>query len=380
MTRHQLALAALATAIITGCGRTVIGVPAVSKVPTPSTAIPSTPNASTRGPSATAPPSPAPTPAPPTPPLGVIQEIGGDINVAGSSGARQWRLTRDRLLQLGHGTLPQVYAAGRHLLLALEDGGVLIFDSAGAVVAGGHAKTGSWLFPNPDGTRWAWNEDHTDHTSSGSNQTHGAIWVAGIGEGPHRLFDWSHSDGSVDNISLWADRGIVLARWQYACGAEQEMYDLLLAPAAGTTTPLSGSTYHLADFHGGLIAGYHNDWQARLSTVTVAGSRSLKITYPNLPADAHIGEVHISPDATRVAVAFTEEAGCGGRPVAWTDVITVTDGRHTRVSEQYSLSWWDDNALVSSRPGDQTNALMIGSLADAHVTVLGHGSLLGVLR
>jgi hypothetical protein len=334
--------------------------------------------------------TPVATPTPPPPPLLIVEQSPPAVVAAMTAdGTPQWSFKPSTVV--GDGSYA-AEVAGSHLVLFGDQsrgGQVAVVDRAGVVVGPGSYSSGSSFSGEPrvepSGTRWTWSTvDNTTSPSSTSTATPtqtGAIWVAGIGEAPHRVRTWTEP-GAFETPLLWSDQGIVIAVSGAGCGPYmQEFSTFVFDPATGRTSPLFGNDRHVTDVHAGIVAAIRGP-----NVMLVSGGHTL--TVPEQPAtkDMTIVNAAVSPDGAHVLGTFVGQPGCGGDPAQSTLVTDVASGRTTVLPGIFADRWYDDSHLVVShggmdRSGAPYNELRIVDLGGAGAGPLAtHSWLLGVLR
>jgi hypothetical protein len=265
--------------------------------------------------------------------------------------------------------------AGPHLLLAAGTA-VTVVDRGGVVV--GHGSGTADLRPDPTGTRWAWSTidrapSATEGSTAPADQWSGSVWVAGIGENPHRVQSWTEPAETIVEVFLWSDRGIVTAVVPGGC-APQETSTALLDPATGRSTPLEGGDRHVVDVHAGLVLGIRQP-----ETLLVTGARTATLTERPVTQGEHLAAAAISPDGVHVFGSMTSMSGCGGVPEVRTVVLAPATQQATILRDVFAGDWYDDTHVVVHGASD--DALRLVALdGTALGGVLTHGVLVGVLR
>jgi hypothetical protein len=352
---------------LTACGtsaRTAVGVGSVSPESSRTTATPAIAAAA----AATATPAPTPAPAPPPAPLLIVSQ-GSVIAAFDAGGVAQWSFTAASVVGGDDAQSTALAVGGSNLLLARGDK-LAVIDRAG-VVRGRSAVSGfAWdLHADPTGTRWAWS------AIDGSSQTepfHGAVWVGGLDERPHRVQEWT-TDPATVMVVLWSDRGIVTARVPQGCGPYlQERSTAVLDPATGRSTPLFGHDRHVTDVHAGLELGVH------ASTLMVTGRTTMVVDRPS--SDGIVATAAISPDGGHVLGSLVADGGCGSPPRVHTVVGDTMAASWTALDGIYAVGWFDNGHMVV---GDTPygGPLRIVDLAGHGDTApLTRGTFVGVLR
>jgi hypothetical protein len=201
------------------------------------------------------------------------------------------------------------------------------------------------------------------------------VWVAGIGEQPHRVQDWTEPAETSVEVFLWSDRGIVTAVVPDMCApTPQEKSTALLDPATGRSTPLEGGDRHVVDVHAGLVLAIRQP-----ETLLVTGAHTATLTERPVTKGEHLVDATISPDGVHVYGSMTSMSGCGGIPEVRTVVLAPATQHATVLRDVFAEDWYDNSHLVVHGASD--DALRLVDLAGtASGGVLTHGSLVGVLR
>ena len=331
---------------------------------------------------AAATPTPAATPAPPPPLLVVLQPNA--IEALDGAGTPQWSFDPRTVVGAGSNDMA-AYAGGSHLLLTSATT-VTVIDRRGVIVGHGATVTAAAIpgsvpiHPDPTGTRWAWATlDHAPAGVQGStapaDRWSGAVWVAGIGEAPHRVESWTEPAETTVEVFLWSDRGIVTAVVPDACApTPQEASTALLDPNTGRSTPLQGGDRHVVDVHAGLVLAMRQP-----ETLLVSGAVQATLTEQPARQFEHLAAAAISPDGAHVFASMTSMSGCGGEPEVRTAVLDPATHHAGVLPDVFAVAWFDDAHLVVR--GAQGNGLRIVDLAGAGPAApLVHGVLVGVLR
>jgi hypothetical protein len=308
---------------------------------------------------------------------GVIEAVDG------STGKALWSFKEQTVIASDQGV--SAYVAGSHLLLA-GAGSVAVIDRGGVVVGRGTTTRAAaipgdaYIHPDPTGTRWAWSTiDRAPQAIGGStapaDQWSGAVWVAGIGEAPHRVQQWTEPSATSVEVFLWSDRGIVTAVVPGTCApTAEETSTAILDPATGRSTPLQGGDRHVVDVHRGLVLAMRQP-----ETLLVSGDSTFTVTGRPVSNGEHLADAAISPDGAHVYGSLTAMSGCGGVPEVRTMVIDVAAQHTTVLTGMYASGWYDDAHLVVH--GAEDHDLRVVDLAGAGGgTVLARGFLVGVLR
>jgi hypothetical protein len=308
-------------------------------------------------------PAPAAQPSPVLPPgpVVVVKAPNGAISATAGDGTPLWGFDPKKLGIVG----PTFVTAGPDLL-AVGRGVVLVIDRTGTVVGRGvfpgDAGAGDVapITPAPSGTRWAWLD--------GSS-----LWVAGLGEAPHRVSSWT---GDVVVLGLWSDAGIVITKLSPTCGADP-VSSVLVDPATGAEQALFGAHLRPLDVHGGVRVAVGPE----PATIQVAGAAQFSRTLP-IPVEA----AGISPSADRLFASALAMGGCGGVARATTGVFDVATGDQTAIDGFFAGAWLDDAHLLgrSVEPSPPQRVVWSSHVQVAdlsgHTSDLVLGTLVGVLH
>jgi hypothetical protein len=305
------------------------------------------------------------------------------IEAIDGSGTVQWSFNPDTVVGRGNGFGSTT--AGSHLLLT-HDTTVTVIDRGGRVIGTGASvgsaaiPGGANISPDPTGTRWTWSTlDSAPSGGGGStaaaNRWSGAVWVAGLGEAPHHVLDWSEPGGTTVQVFLWSDRGIVTAVVPGLCApTPEETSTALLDPATGHSTPLAGGDRHVVDVHAGLVLAMRQP-----ETLLVTGAHAATLTERPVTDGEHLVGAAISPDGAHVFGSMTSMSGCGGVPEVRTAVLDPATQQSTVLSDVFAEDWYDNAHLIVHGPSD--NALRVVDLdGRGDPAPLTHGTLVGVLR
>jgi len=339
------------------------GTPLARSASHSSSARPAPPQAPASVPSTSPSPAPAaqPSPVQAPGPVVVVKAPNGAIAAVAADGTPLWGFDPKTL-----GIVEPTFVTAGPNLLAAGKGVVLVIDRTGTVIGRGvlpgDAGAGYLvpITPDPSGTRWAWLE--------GSS-----LWVAGVGESPHRVSSWTDA-GVV--LRQWSDAGIVITKLGPSCGQEP-VSSVLVDPATGAERALFGAHLWPLDVHGGVRVAMGPE----LATIQVAGATRFSRTLP-LPVQA----AGISPSADRLFASALAMGGCGGVAQAATGVFDVATGDQATIGGFFASAWLDDTHLVgrSVEPSPPQRVLWSSHVQVAdlsgHISDLVLGTLVGVLH
>jgi hypothetical protein len=327
-------------------------------------------------PAATQPGSPGEEPATPPQPVIVVRSPNGMVAATTADGTSRWAFDPHTL-----GMPDPTLVTGGPNLLAIGDGRVVIIDRTGAVIGRGTYSGDSpmgavpAMYPSPTGTRWAWTTVSTvpqaGASTAGPHAT--SLWVAGLGELPHKVRTWT-GEFDVDSRQ-WSDAGIVVVKLDYSCGLVP-LSSVLVDPATGAESALFGPNRWPLDVRGGLRVAMDSDHKS----LYVAGTAQMTRTYPLL-----IQAANISPAGSRLFVSSLAMSGCGGTATAATSVVDVPSGQETTIAGFFAEAWLDDVHLLGRSPVQGPPQSVTWSahvqVADlsGHLDDLALGTLVGVL-
>ena len=322
--------------------------------------------------------SPAPSAAPATSadppaaaerPVVVMRSPNGSVAATTADGTSLWAFDPHTI-----GLADPVLLTGGPNLLAIGDGRVVVIDRTGAVIGrgtyGGDSPMSDVpaMHPSPTGTRWAWT---TVTTASPRAST---LWVAGLGEAPHRVKTWT-GDFGVDS-KQWSDAGIVVVKYDDSCG-QLPLSSALVDPASGAESALFGANRWPLDVRAGLRVAVDTEHRS----LYVAGTAQMTRTYP-LPIQA----AGIGPSGSRLFVSGLSMSGCGGTAEAATYVVEVPSGQETTLAGFFADAWLDDTHLLGRSPvpgppqGVTWSAHVQVADLSGHRSDLALGTLVGVLN
>jgi len=309
-------------------------------------------------------------------PVIVMRSPNGTVAATTADGTSLWAFDPHTI------ALPDpVLRTGGPNLLAIGDGRVVVIDRTGAVIGrgtySGDSEMGGvpTMHPSPTGTRWAWTTVTTAPAPGASTAGPHAstLWVAGLGEAPHRVRTWTGDYGVASR--QWSDAGIVVVKYDDSCG-QLPTSSALVDPASGAESALFGANRWPLDVRAGLRVAMDTDHRS----LYVAGTAQMTRTYP-LPIQA----AGIGPSGSRLFVSGLAMSGCGGTAKAATSVVDVPSGQETTLAGFFAEAWLDDTHLLGRSPVQGPPQSVTWS---AHVQVAdlsGHrsdlalGTLVGVL-
>jgi hypothetical protein len=324
-------------------------------------------------------PTPIPTPAPPPAPVLVVRQGDYIEGVDGGSATPLWSFKPDSVVGTQNVSSS---TAGSNLLLA-GGGSVAVVDRGGVVIGRGSyvlstTFSGPYsVYPDPAGRRWTWSTvDSAPQTTGNGHDAPwtGAVWVAGIGEAPHRVQQWTEPSGTTVEVFLWSDRGIVTAVVPGTCSPTlEETSTAVLDPATGRSVPLAGGDRHVVDVHRGLVLALRQP-----TTLLVGGAQDVTLTERPVSQGEHFVDAAISPDGAHVYGSMTSMSGCGGIPQVRTVVVDAATHAATTLPDVFAEGWYDNAHLVVHAVSD--DKLRIVDLnGGGSGQVVTHGWLIGVL-
>ncbi|MBV8528481.1 MAG: hypothetical protein JOZ75_09215 [Candidatus Dormibacteraeota bacterium] len=369
--RYRTALGAIGAlpvvALIAACG----GAPAApASVQSSATGAPST---------ATASPSAAPQP----PVVLIAQQASGTQTVLQAkdpSGSPLWSVPYPS-------PGPYMVAAGPRLFeVDSKAKTVSVFDRSGRSIGNG---SGAGEVFSSTSAEWAWSTVDGTNPSPAANGSPvtvtGSFWVAGVGEAPHRVYQWTENDTAnsldqaYDRLVEWSDQGLVSSQpppWS-GCASGHQSGSFVVNPKTGARTDLDAIS--VVDVHDGLIVSAPKAADTAQSIV-LSGRTSFTWADTAAPSLQPKG-AYISPDGSRVAVAMLN-AGCNEQPEAQTAIISVADHSVQYLSGAFAEGWLDDGNLVaqvafdSSLPNPELDVVAL----DGTRHLVGSGRLVGVIR
>ena len=321
--------------------------------------------------------TPGQEPATPPQPVIVVKSPNGMVAAMTADGTFRWAFDPHKL-----GIPDPVLVTGGPNLLAIGDGRVVVIDRTGAVIGrgtyGGESPMGAVpaLHPSPTGTRWAWTTVTTapQPGASTTGPHASSLWVAGLGEPPHKVRTWT-GDYDVESRQ-WSDAGIVDVKLDYRCGL-LPLSSVLVDPATGAESALFGPDRWPLDVRAGLRVAMDSDGKS----LYVAGSAQMTRTYPLLIQAAGIGS-----SGSRLFVSTLNMSGCGGSAKAATSVVDVPSGQETTIAGFFADAWLDDTHLLGRSPvqgppqGVTWSAHVQVADLSGHQSDLALGTLIGVLH
>jgi hypothetical protein len=310
-------------------------------------------------------------------PVIVVRSPNGMVAAMTADGTSRWAFDPHTI-----GLSDPILLTGGPNLLAIGDGRVVVIDRTGAVIGrgtySGESPMGAvpTMHPSPTGTRWAWMTVSTVPAPGASTAGPHAssLWVAGLGEPPHRVRTWT---GDFDVASRqWTDPGIVVVKSDYRCG-ELPQSSALVDPATGAESALFGANRWPLDVRAGLRVAMDTDHKS----LYVAGTTQMTRTYP-LPIQA----AGIGPSGSRLFVSSLDMSGCGGTAQAATSVVDVPSAQETTIAGFFAEAWLDDTHLLGRSPvqgppqGVTWSAHVQVSDLSGHRSDVALGTLVGVLN